>query len=266
MHRPKILLVNDDGVHSGGIWAAYEALSEFAEVIVAAPSTQKSAAGRSITISSPLRINEIQIEGKTAYSVEKQPVDALILGLYALNIKPDLVVSGINIGENISWESVNTSGTIGAAMESANQGVPAIAFSLEIKNQSFKFCDPRSCRIDFSQAKDVVKKTVKYFLKNKFPKGCHVLNVNIPSGKIKGWRQTVLASRLFKTGVEKRTDPHGKDYYWICEKLAAPEEKDSDYYALTNNYVSITPLTMDNTAWSACDAIKDVIDDIKSEK
>ncbi|HJK62919.1 MAG TPA: 5'/3'-nucleotidase SurE, partial [Methanocorpusculum sp.] len=141
--RPKILLTNDDGVNSGGLWAAYEALSAFADVTVVAPAVQQSAVGRSISIFEPLRMNEVWIGDRSAYSVEGRPTDALLLGLYGLNLKPDLVVSGINLGENISYESITTSGTVGAAMEAANQGVPALAYSLQMSDQGNKFTDPR---------------------------------------------------------------------------------------------------------------------------
>ena len=130
--RPKILLTNDDGVNSGGLWAAYEALSAFADVTVVAPAVQQSAVGRSISIFEPLRMNEVWIGDRSAYSVEGRPTDALLLGLYGLNLKPDLVVSGINLGENISYESITTSGTVGAAMEAANQGVPALASGKQV--------------------------------------------------------------------------------------------------------------------------------------
>ena len=96
MSRPLILLTNDDGVNSVGLWAAYDALSEFAEVVVSAPAVQQSAVGRSISIFEPLRMNEVQINGHTAHIVEGRPTDSLLLGLYALDIHPDLVVSGIN--------------------------------------------------------------------------------------------------------------------------------------------------------------------------
>ncbi|MDO5844780.1 MAG: 5'/3'-nucleotidase SurE [Methanocorpusculum sp.] len=260
MGRPKILLTNDDGINSSAIWAAYDALSEFADVTVVAPAVQQSAVGRSISIFEPLRLNKIKISGHDAYVAEGRPTDALLLGLYALNLNPDLVVSGINLGENISYESINTSGTVGAAMEAANQNVPSIAFSLEMKNDGDKFIDPRVKENNFSQAKEVVSKVVKYFMKNGLPKNCHLLNVNIPDAEIKGYRSTILGTRLFDTSVEKRLDPRGKPYYWICGKPIYIEEENSDVTALREGYVSVTPLTMDNTAYKACKELEKMID------
>lgn len=258
--RPKILLTNDDGVNSGGLWAAYEALSEFADVTVVAPAVQQSAVGRSISIFEPLRMNEIFVNGRSAYAVEGRPTDSLILGLYGLKLNPDLVVSGVNLGENISYESITTSGTVGAAMEAANQGVPAIAFSLQMKCESDKFTDPKCHSEDFTQTKEVVGKVTRMFLEHGLPKGSHLVNVNIPIHKLEGYAVTVLGERLFETSVETRIDPRGKPYYWINgEPMYVPEEN-SDVTALRNNLVSITPLTLDNTSHKSCEVTKEMVE------
>ena len=140
--KPAILLTNDDGVNSLGIWAAYEALAPIADVTVVAPATQQSAVGRSISIFEPIRANKIKINGIHAWAVAGKPTDAVIIGLYALKLAPALVVSGINIGENLSYESIMTSGTMGAALEASNQGTKGIAFSLQVEDQGDKFDDP----------------------------------------------------------------------------------------------------------------------------
>ncbi len=141
--KPRILLTNDDGITSAGLWAAYEALSPVAEVTIAAPSTQQSAVGRSISIFEPIRASPVVMNGVRAYSIGGKPTDSVIIGLYALDLRPDLVVSGINIGENLSFESIMTSGTVGAALEASNQGTKGIAFSLQVEDQGDKFDDPR---------------------------------------------------------------------------------------------------------------------------
>ena len=128
MHmKPRILLTNDDGVSSVGLWAAYDALVPIADVTIVAPATQQSAVGRSISIFEPLRASQIIINGIPAWSVSGKPTDAVIIGLYALKLDPALIVSGINIGENLSFESIMTSGTAGAALEGSNQGTKGIA-------------------------------------------------------------------------------------------------------------------------------------------
>ena len=257
--RPKILLTNDDGVNSGGLWAAYEALSAFADVTVVAPAVQQSAVGRSISIFEPLRMNEVVINGHRAWAVEGRPTDSLLLGLYALKIEPDLVVSGINLGENISFESITTSGTVGAAMEAANQGVPSLAFSLQMSCQGDKFTDPRCHTGDFTQAKQVVTEIVRMVLSCGLPKGSHLLNINIPSAPMCGYEVTILGERLFETSVETRIDPRGKPYYWINGDLIYVPEEHSDVTALRNNKVSVTPLTLDNTAHRSCAELKSMI-------
>lgn len=257
--RPKILLTNDDGVNSGGLWAAYEAMSAFAEVTVVAPAVQQSAVGRSISIFEPLRMNEVVVGGHTAYSVEGRPTDSLLLGLYVLHLKPDLVVSGINLGENISYESITTSGTVGAAMEAANQGVPALAFSLQMSDQGGKFTDPRCHQLDFTQAKEVVAKMTQMFLATGLPEGSHLININIPSGRMEGYEVTTLGTRLFDTHVEQRMDPRGKPYYWINGDVLYLPEPHSDVTALRNNMVSVTPLTLDNTAFKSCAELKNMM-------
>ena len=259
MSKPVILLTNDDGVNSVGLWAAFEALSEFAEVVISAPAVQQSAVGRSISIFEPLRMNEVQINGYTAHIVEGRPTDSLLLGLYALDIRPNLVVSGINLGENISCESITTSGTVGAAMEAANQGVPSVAFSLQMTNHGDKFTDPRAHVIDFSEAKKAIQKLIPVFLEKGLPKGADLINVNIPAGEVKGYRVTTLGSRLFDTSVEMRMDPRGKPYYWICGDVIHLNEKGTDVEAIQDGFVSITPLTMDNTAYTACNALQDLV-------
>lgn len=261
--RPKILLTNDDGVNSGGLWAAYEALSEFCDVTVVAPAVQQSAVGRSISIFEPLRMNKVFINGRPAYAVEGRPTDSLLLGLYGLNLKDkiDLVVSGVNLGENISFESITTSGTVGAAMEAANQGVPAIAFSQQLSCESEKFTDPRCHEGDFTQTKTVVSRLTKFFLQHGLPKGSHLVNVNIPFAKAEGYEVTVLGERLFDTSVEMRIDPRGKPYYWINgDPIHIPVE-DSDVTALKNNRVSITPLTLDNTAHKSLEELRKFVDE-----
>src|SRR5512137_3153216 len=178
--KPSVLLTNDDGVSSVGLWAAYEALKPIADVTVVAPATQQSAVGRSISIFEPLRATQVVMNGEKAWAVAGKPTDAVIIGLYALNLNPTLVVSGINIGENLSTESIMTSGTVGAALEASNQGPKAIAFSLQVEDQGDKFDDPRYHAQNFDVAKKVVRDVVSHMLSSGFPAGADVINVNIP--------------------------------------------------------------------------------------
>ncbi|MGA7797317.1 MAG: 5'/3'-nucleotidase SurE [Methanoregula sp.] len=249
--KPAILLTNDDGVNSLGIWAAYETLAPIADVTVVAPATQQSAVGRSISIFEPIRANRIKINGIHAWAVAGKPTDAVIIGLYALKLAPALVVSGINIGENLSFESIMTSGTMGAALEAANQGTKGIAFSLQVEDQGDKFDDPGQSSQSFDEAKKVVRDVVGRVLASGFPPAADVINVNIPS-KIKGgYEVTHLARKLFHTGVEKRLDPRGRPYFWINGPLLEDAEEGTDVHAVRKGNVSITPITLDCTAHTA---------------
>jgi 5'-nucleotidase len=254
--RPSILLTNDDGVSSIGLWAAYDALRPVADVTIVAPATQQSAVGRSISIFEPLRATQVVINGEKAWAVAGKPTDAVIIGLFSLMLKPVMVVSGINIGENLSTESIMTSGTVGAALEASNQGVKAIAFSLQVEDQGDKFDDPRFHAQSFDPAKQVVRDIVTRVLAKGFCPDTDVINVNIPSRVCGGYEVTRLARKLFHTGVEKRLDPRGRPYFWINGPLVEDAEEGTDVHAIRKGNISITPITLDCTSYRACDATR----------
>lgn len=255
-NKPRILLTNDDGISSVGLWAAYHALAPIAEVTVVAPSSQQSAVGRSISIFEPIRANRVVLNGVEAYSVGGKPTDAVIIGLYALDINPDLVVSGINIGENLSYESIMTSGTVGAALEASNQGTPAVAFSLQVEDQGDKFDDPRFTGHTFEEAQQVVRDVCEKIFASGFPLHTDVINVNIPSRITGGYEITRLAEKLFHTGVEKRLDPRGRPYYWIDGPLYEDAEEGTDVHAVRKGNVAVTPITLDCTAFRGYEGVK----------
>lgn len=261
--KPKIMLTNDDGITSMGLWAAYEALAPFADVTVVAPATQHSAVGRSISIFEPIRATRVTMNGVPAYSVGGKPTDSVIIGLFALRLNPDLVVSGINIGENLSYESIMTSGTVGAALEASNQGVPSLAFSLQVEDQGDKFDDPSGVTDRFGDAKRVVREICEKILGNGFPKDAHVINVNIPTPVRGGYEITRLAEKLFYTGVEERFDPRGRPYYWIDGPLYEDANEGTDVHAIQKGNVSITPITLDCTAFRAKDDLRGILDGMK---
>jgi len=254
--RPSILLTNDDGVSSIGLWTAYETLMPIADVTVVAPATQQSAVGRSISIFEPLRATQVVMNGEKAWAVAGKPTDAVIIGLFALKLKPAMVVSGINIGENLSTESIMTSGTVGAALEASNQGTKAIAFSLQVEDQGDKFDDPRDHAQSFDAAKNVVRDVVERVLLHGFSPDTDVINVNIPSRVIGGYEVTRLAHKLFHTGVEKRLDPRGRPYFWINGPLVEDAEEGTDVHAIRKGNISISPITLDCTAYKACQSTR----------
>ncbi|MDD1675865.1 MAG: 5'/3'-nucleotidase SurE, partial [Methanomicrobiales archaeon] len=209
---------------------------------------QQSAVGRSISIFEPIRADEVSINNVRAVSVSGKPTDAVIIGLFALHLEPDLVVSGINIGENLSTESIMTSGTVGAALEAANQGAKGIAFSLQVENQGDKFEDPRFYRRSFTRAGEIVRDVCERVLTHGFPEDTDVINVNIPATITRGYEITRLAPKLFMTGVEKRLDPRGRPYYWINGPLKTDAAEGTDVHAVARGAISVTPITLDCTS------------------
>ncbi len=243
---PKILITNDDGLYSAGLKASYEALKDLGEVFVVAPAIQKSGVGRSISIMEPIRVSNVSANGITAYAIDGTPTDAVIIGIHKIIGEiPDLVVSGINMGENISTEAVTTSGTVGAALEAATQGSAAIAISLEVPDtDKFEFVFKP---YDFSTAKSILRKMAEAILSKGMPEGVDVFNINVPS-ECSGIEFTRLARRLYMTRIEERLDPRGRRYYWIDGIETGDAEEGTDLHAIRNRKVSVTPLSLDSTA------------------
>jgi 5'-nucleotidase len=248
----RILITNDDGVNSSGLLAAYEAVRDLGEVFVVAPATQQSAVGRSMTLFEPLRIGRLPFGDTMAYSVNGTPTDSVILGMFVVmeGRMPDLVISGINVGENLSAEAATTSGTIGAALEAANQGVPAIAVSMRVEDEGDKFLDTNRMR-DYAAARRVIRRLAQCVLEGAIPKGVDVLNVNVPHNATLDTPvvATRLARQMYKTRVHHRQDPRGRSYYWIDGTVVEDAADGTDLHVmLKQGMISVTPLTLDMTA------------------
>jgi len=244
---PKILITNDDGLYSAGLKASYEALCDLGEVFAVAPLVQKSGVGRSMSIMEPIRVYEVNVNGIEIFAVDGTPTDAVVIGIHEIiGEVPDITISGINLGENLSTEAVTTSGTVCAALEAATQGSNAIAISMELPDtDKFElFFKP----YDFTYAKEILQKITKIVLKKGMPKDVDVLNVNVPSKANGEIEITRLARKMYKTRIEKRYDPRGRKYYWISGIERKEAEKGTDIYALRRGKVSITPLSIDLTA------------------
>jgi 5'-nucleotidase len=243
-----ILIVNDDGIGAPGIKAAVEAVKDIGDVVVVAPAVQQSGVGRSVSLFSPVSISKGEIAGVPAYSINGTPVDAVISGVYGiLEEAPDLLISGINVGENMSSE-VTTSGTVGAALEGASQGIPSIAISIH-STEAIKFVS-MEYDIDFSASQNILKKLVKFVLKDGLPEGVDLLNVNVPT-KVKDTEIEItrLARRMYTTSVEERRDPRGRKYYWIAGDPINDADVGTDVHTVrVHKRISITPLKLDFTS------------------
>ncbi len=246
-----ILITNDDGVNSSGIMAAKKAVEDLGNIDVVAPATQQSGIGHALTLFEPIRITATQLaDGSEAYSVSGTPTDALIIGIYEItDEKPNLVISGINIGENLGMSELTTSGTIGAAMEAAVNGVPALSVSLQVSRGDIKFHDGH-VDVDFSHAQKIMRRVAKRILERGLPEGVDFLNLNIPSSpnsdRIK---LTRLGTRMYRIHIQKRLDPRGRPYYWIDGDPVEDDKEGTDVHALKQeSCATITPISLDCTA------------------
>ncbi len=238
----KILLTNDDGINSLGIYALYQELKKIGQVSIVAPETEQSAIGHAITLSNPLRVREVYRDGSFyGYSVNGTPADCVKLGAMVIfKESPDIVVSGINLGPNLGIDVIY-SGTVSAATEGTVLEIPSMAVSLATRR------DP-----DYSFAATFAKDLCLRVKEKGLPSGT-LLNVNIPAvpfDKIKGVRVTRQGKSRFKDTFEKRMDPRGNVYYWLTGEIIKEEEdEEADTKAVSGNYVSITPLHFDLTSY-----------------
>lgn len=232
----RVLLSNDDGVHAKGIRVLADALRDRADITIVAPDRNRSGASNSLTLEQPLRVREIEPQ---VYSVEGTPTDCVHFALNELmkDRMPDLVLTGINHGANLG-DDVLYSGTVAAAMEGHFLGVQAIAFSLVGKTH-------------FATAAHIARELVEQHLKQPIPTN-RLLNVNVPDvaiDQLQGTFVTRLGARHHAEDMIKQKDPRGHDIYW----LGPPgKEQDAgegtDFHAIENGYVSLTPLQVDLTA------------------
>ncbi len=242
--KPIILITNDDDITAPGIRNLVEAVKDLGQVVVVAPDKPQSGMGHAITIGSPLRMNKMNLFGDIeAWQTSGTPVDCVKLAVdKILHRKPDICLSGINHGANHSI-NVIYSGTMSAAMEASIEGIPSIGFSLLDYNYE----------ADFEPARKIVHTIVSEILQQKSDKHL-LLNVNIPSipyNKIKGIKICKQAYAKYEEDFDERMDPQGKKYYWLTGKFVNfDKSKDSDVWALTNNYVSVVPVEFDLTNYT----------------
>ncbi|MGH9408589.1 MAG: 5'/3'-nucleotidase SurE [Vicinamibacterales bacterium] len=234
----RILVTNDDGGRSDGIHALARALAALGEVTIVAPHVEASAIGHALTLRRPLRMEQM---GERVFEVDGTPTDCVNVAVVKLfRALPDLVVSGINKGLNLG-DDVTYSGTVAGAMEGALLGIPSIAVSLERTDGEY----------DFQPAAAAAATIARVVLREGLP-GRTFLNLNAPLGQPKGFRLTVQARRNHVTVVDERSDPRGRPYYWIEEGQNDWEPHDrSDYQAVRDGYISVTPLHPDLTDHAA---------------
>lgn len=264
----KILISNDDGVDAPGILAAKQAVEDLAEVYVVAPDKNNSSVGRRLSLFKHLELKRCELEdGSLAYSVSGSPADAVIVGAdYVMDEKPDLVITGINQGVNISCD-ITSSGTVCAAFEAVSLGIPAIAASLFIDPKtSYKQDENGEWYVDydFSLAKKVLHDIVEKIIDEGFPDGVDLFNLNVPTNyeseevKITSLSHRMLDKKVIDKNDEEKSEifnyplnenQSADDLIMITSGLVKEYEKDSDGYALfVEKCPSLTPLNVNMTS------------------
>ena len=257
----RFLLTNDDGIYARGLSALPHELSKDAECIVVAPEVEQSAVGHAITISRPLMVRPARKNGRfMGWAVAGTPADCVKIGLRELTDKPvDLVVSGINLGANVGI-NVLYSGTVSAATEGAILGIPSIAISLGTHRRD----------ADFDFAARFARQVARFMLDHN-PNRHIPLNVNVPAipeKDIQGIAVTRQGQARLVEQFEKRTDPRENVYYWLAGETQVTDTEDNgtDFLALRNGMISVTPIYYDMTRYDVMDALKGKIGKLKLDR
>lgn len=238
--KPLILITNDDGDFAKGIAVLTKLMTRLGDVVVVAPDGPRSAQSNALTVTHPVRFRlQEQSEGLTRYACSGTPTDCVKLALHEIvDRKPDLLVSGINHGSNAAI-NVIYSGTMGAVLEGCENGIPSVGFSI---------CN-YSPDADFSQFEPFIVHIAQRILENGLDHGV-CLNVNAPAETIQGLKVARQCDGKWVKEFVKKTDPHGRAYYWLTGEFEnhEPDATDTDEWALANGYVSVVPTKIDMTA------------------
>ncbi len=247
----RILLVNDDGIFAPGIQKLYEAIQGLGEITVVAPDGERSAVSHALTLDKPLPAREVDTGIFKGIALNGTPADCVKLALNeVMSEAPDLVLSGINLGCNTGL-NVIYSGTVGGAAEAVFNGIPAVAFSLDT------YTNP-----NWEPVLPFVHDLVKTVIEKGIPKGV-LLNINIPNVKaaedIKDVMITEQGMAHWQENFDKRIDPKGRTYYWMTGKKREKKEAETiDDTAIKNNYISVTPVQFNLTAYDKLEYIKEL--------
>lgn len=248
----RILVTNDDGIHAEGIVALENALRGIGDVFVVAPEAEMSGASHSLTLSRPLRIRQID---ERHWTVDGTPTDCVTLALnriLPIEQRPHICASGINHGANLG-DDATYSGTVAGALEATILGVPGIAFSLAVSRNQ-----------DFTASAKIARQMTERAIKEGLPNGT-LLNVNVPKGEPKGIRVTKQGFKDARPVISEHTDPRGKLYYWIGEERNGfHAEGGTDFEAIDEGFVSVTPMRSDLTNHRAIEVLQSWNDNFKA--
>ncbi|WP_216323913.1 5'/3'-nucleotidase SurE [Deinococcus aestuarii] len=253
--RPRILVANDDGIFSPGIKALALALADLGDVVVVAPDVEQSAVGHGITIRRPLRFKHTASAGfgaLPAYRVDGTPADCVVLGAWLLG-RPDLVVSGINLGPNLG-DDLTHSGTVAAAFEGLGLGIPSIAFSQQ---------GGEGGEYTFTAGAAYAARLAREVLARGLPPRV-LLNVNFPGRMPRGVRVTRVGDHRWEDAIVTRQDPEGREYHWVAGTSRAADAHDdqTDYGAVQAGLISVTPVRLDLTARDLLEEVGGYLPDV----
>ncbi len=257
--RPLILVTNDDGYLAEGLNRLTMALLKIANVVVVAPDRPRSSVSNAVTLHKPLRVECIRSDRMcTIYSCNGTPADCVALGVRVLcPRKPDLVISGINDGENVG-DDIIYSGTVAAAVEGATHGITSFAISIATLNRPHQ-------QPHYETACEVAIRLSQYLLKEGLPPDS-LLNVNVPNlplSEVKGVAVTSRGRKRYVGELEMRYDPQGRPYYWRGSECPVIEDVEgTDVSALAKGYISITPLQTDNTNFKLLPSLRERFKDL----
>lgn len=243
--RPLVLLANDDGIDAPGLQALIEALQPAADVVVAAPAAEQSGRGHGLTLRDPIFVTERkQADGRSWYAIDGPPATCVRLAIEALlPRRPDLVISGINRGDNLG-ATVFHAGTLGAAREGSLAGIAAIAVSI-------RGDDPA----DYRAAAAYVRQLVDQLRERRALRAGLFLNINVPAGGRKGVMLARLSTKPRHDTFEKRASPRGRVYYWPDFRQLEDDDEGTDVWGFVRGYVTVTPMTLDVTDHEALKAL-----------
>lgn len=246
----RILLTNDDGIFSEGLAQCYEALSSIAEVWVFAPDRERSASSHSLTLDHPLRAVEVRSKW---YAISGTPTDCVNLGVlhFMKSTPPEIVVSGINFGINVG-DDVTYSGTVSATFEASILGIPGIAISQELGIEA-----------DLKRTAALTSRIILFLKSKNLLQNSTIFNINFPKTMPKGISFCHLGKRHYEESVVENIDPRGKKYFWIGgAPVPSNPEKGTDFEALFNEKISITPLHLDLTNYEKLKICKTFEEDL----
>jgi 5''/3''-nucleotidase SurE len=242
--KVRILVTNDDGIHSEGIGELENALRDLGEIYVVAPESEMSGASHSLTLARPLRIRKID---ERHWTVDGTPTDCVTLAVNRIlppELRPHVCASGINHGANLG-DDASYSGTVAGAMEATILGIPGIAFSLAANRNH-----------DFTESARIARELMLKVIREGLPQGT-LLNVNVPKGIARGIRITKQGLKNSRPIISEHIDPRGKPYYWIGEDRGGfHAEGGTDFEAVEEGFVSVTPMRSDLTNYHALEALR----------